>query len=177
MHFLRWTRLTAAHAGKLWYRARVFLEGVPRHVWQIEAVKSLFHESTYIHGEENFKLQDKEKSCFGVKVCTTDPGLIAKTGTLKIPEAPPMHFRELGIEEVQPERSGPIPTLNYDVLLHLDEVVDYTPLPARPESKSQDTAEEWPRRHVHAWSFGVKDGCRPQLNQSVTAREAAQAGG
>lgn len=83
-----------------------------------------------------------------------------------------MYFPELGIEEEgAPEHDRPIPTLNYEILIHLDEVTDYTPLSDSLEGQSQESAtsgmpspssEVWPKKHTFAWNLGVKDGCRPQ---------------
>lgn len=39
LRFIPWSRCSGATAGKLLYRARVCLEGVPRHAWQIDEVK------------------------------------------------------------------------------------------------------------------------------------------
>lgn len=166
LRIMPWTRLSAAEAGKLYYQAKVFLEGVPRHAWQPEAVKNLFHRATLIHGEETFKLQDKEKACYCLKLWTTDPGLIPKSGTLKVEEpevedAPPMHHPELGIEDV-PERTGPLPTLDYSVLIHLAEVLDYSPLPDPISGLPSEAVEDaWPQRFPFACHLGVMDGQRP----------------
>lgn len=108
-------------------------------------MKPLFHQSTYIQGEENIKKGDKGKACFGVKVWSTDLGLIAKSGLLKVEEPrvhspPPYHFPELGIEdEANSERIGPISTLDYEVLIHLDEVLDFPPASDSPEYQSLDS--------------------------------------
>jgi hypothetical protein len=44
-------------------------------------------------------------------------------------ESPLFHFPELGIEADRPMRMGPLKSLSYDVLLHLDRVLDFSGSP------------------------------------------------
>jgi hypothetical protein len=64
-------------------------------------------------------------------------------------------------------RLGPAETLDYEVIIHIDRVIDYSPLPDSPSHKSMtsDTCgipddeleEEWPVKHRFTWRLGEPD--------------------
>lgn len=186
---LPWTRFSAAEASKFVFKARVCLEGVPRHAWQIEAVRSLFPPATSFEGVDHNTPEEKEAACFWIKLWTANLALIAKAGSLEIEEPmlqspPPFQYPELGVEEevLLQERMGPVQTLKYqEILIHLDEVLDYSPLPDSPELGSQMShisgipsageAEEWPVGHTYAWSLGVPDGQRPRARLRIPVQK------
>jgi len=53
-----------AKAGKLLCRARVCIEGLPSHAWQISVAKSLFKAPTLIEGIDSEREKPEEISCF-----------------------------------------------------------------------------------------------------------------
>lgn len=70
-------------------------------------------------------------------------------------------------------------TLDYDVLIHLDRVMDYSPLPnpgsQRPDNVASGAPDDeptaqWPVVHRFSWSLGVRDGDRPQRRVSAHDR-------
>ncbi|KAM0882067.1 hypothetical protein ACQ4PT_032541 [Festuca glaucescens] len=130
-----WSRFRKARAGRLSYKVRVCIEGVPPSAHNWEAVRGLF-DSTVIFDSVDNSLNSKEDSaCFKVWVWMVDVGSLAWRGKLDLEEplevySPLVHFPALGIEADRPERSGPVKTLTYDVLLHLDHVLDYSVSPS-----------------------------------------------
>lgn len=59
--------------------------------------------------------------------------------------------------------------LKYDVLLHLDKVLDYSPLPHNLVSQQSDISslpasigEKWLKSYLYKWSLGVVDGTLPR---------------
>jgi hypothetical protein len=103
---------------------------------------------------------------------TSDPDDIAITGTLLAEEPkvlPEEHYADGGahLVELGTRRLGPAGTLDYDVIIHVDRVVDYTPLPDSPSHKSmasdasglpdEELEEEWPVMHRYVWRLGVPD--------------------
>ena len=183
--FMPWTRQRGATTGKLLYRARVCFEGVPRHAWQVSTVAPLFEAGTMIEGvDDTRKREEDESACFCIWVWSIDPSALAKCGTLRLaepvlpPESEP-HFPELGIHAGIRYRSGPAEQLKYEVIIHLDEVWDYSPPDRRQPSFGsydsddmlEESEEEWPVRHQFAWFLGVQDGCSlPQQSRSALDR-------
>uniref|UniRef100_A0A0A8ZYT4 Uncharacterized protein n=1 Tax=Arundo donax TaxID=35708 RepID=A0A0A8ZYT4_ARUDO len=87
------------------------------------------------------------------------------------------HYPALGFEDAPLVRTGPAEMLEYDDILHLDEVLDYSPLPSSPDAfHSYDTGDvdmpfiedstEWSQRHPHTWFLGYEDGCLPRAHAS-----------
>lgn len=177
--FMPWTRKKWATTGKMLYRALVCIEGIPRHAWQVNTVRSLFDAGTMIGGIDDSRKRDEEESaCFCLWVWSLSPTALAKSGTLRLeepvlpPESEP-HYPELNIVAAPVVRSGPAEQLKYEVIIHLDEVWDFSPPMSRqPSFGSYDSnemideiEEEWPEKHQFAWTLGVLDGCAPTLQR------------
>ncbi|KAM0868365.1 hypothetical protein ACQ4PT_041358 [Festuca glaucescens] len=130
-----WSRFRKASAGRLSYKVRVCIEGVPPSAHNWEAVRGLF-DSTVIFDSVDNSLNSKEDSaCFKVWVWMADVGSLARRGKLDLEEplevvSPLVHFPALGIEADRPARSGPVKTLTYDMILHLDRILDYSVSPS-----------------------------------------------
>jgi hypothetical protein len=76
--------------------------------------------------------KEKERFCFNVWIWTDAPNELALQGTLQLQEAlvhSEEYFYQSRDMNVPPIRDGPVETFNYGVLIHLDRVLDYTPLP------------------------------------------------
>jgi hypothetical protein len=135
-----WTRFRGARAGKLCFKARVCIEGVPADAHQVEVIRGLFGAADIIEGIDSSVNCKEESACCTVWVWMENVAKLARRGRLDLEEpleleSPLLHFPELGIEAEQPVRMGPVRTLSYDVLLHLDRVLDYSVSPpSSPES-------------------------------------------
>jgi hypothetical protein len=135
-----WMRFRGARAGKLCFKARVCIEGVPADAHQVEAIRGLFGATDIIEGIDSSVNSKEESACCTVWVWMENVAKLARRGRLDLEEpleleSPLLHFPELGIEAEQPVRMGPVRTLSYDVLLHLDRVLDYSVSPpSSPES-------------------------------------------
>jgi hypothetical protein len=135
-----WTRFRGAHANKLFYKARVCIEGVPADAHQVEVIRGLFGATDIIEGIDTGINCKEETACCTVWVWMENVATLARRGRLDLEEpleveSPLFHFPELGIEADRPRRAGPPKSLSYDVLLHLDRVLDYSGSPpSSPES-------------------------------------------
>lgn len=72
-------------------------------------------------------------------VWTANPNGLAKTTTMQIEEpftAPEEFYMHLGNLEMPCIRNGPVEMLDYAITIHLDRVLDYSPLPSSPSYKS-----------------------------------------
>ena len=89
---------------------------------------------------------------------------LGRRGTLKLEEpidvsSPVQHFPKIGVLEEPAARSGPLNMLLYEVLLHLDKVIDFTDPPdSSPDCHTSfhsdvsgqplkvSLSEDWPRQ-------------------------------
>lgn len=160
-----WTRqsqATGAVVVNLYYKVRLCIEGMPRHAWQEETIRGLFHHPTLIEGIECDSLDfTKDSACLCVWVWTNDPRCFAREVELELEEAleertdddEPRHCPELG-GFVDQRRRQPrfqpvcLITYKYNVLLHIDRVFDFSPATA---------ASFQPWVHDYNWQLGVKD--------------------
>ena len=83
--------------------------------------------------------REEEEACVCVWVTTMDPDSIAIEGTLKLEE--PVGFSEeeyhefctrMGNMEALEVRPSVANLLDFGILLHIDEVLDFSPLPSSP---------------------------------------------
>jgi hypothetical protein len=122
------------------YKARVCLEGVPADAHQVETIRGLFGASDIIERIDDVVNSKEESACCRVWVWMENVATLARRGRLDLEEplevdSPLLHFPELGMEVDLPVRTGPLRTLSYDVLLHLDRVLDYSASPpSSPDS-------------------------------------------
>jgi hypothetical protein len=132
LNLMPWSRRIGASAGKLRFRVRVCLEGVPRHARSMAAVAQLFNTPSFVEEIDYTVEREEERFCFNVWIWTDAPNEIALQGTLQIQE--PLvnsddYCYQLGDMDAPFFRDGPAETFDYNVLIHLDRVLDYTPLP------------------------------------------------
>lgn len=174
-----WSRFRRASPGKLLYKVRVCLEGLPEHAWDVNSVTSLFDPSMLIDGIDEEVRREEETGCFRLWVWTDAVEKLKTRGFLQLEEpqemgSPGMHYPELNIMEEVPPRWGHVGLLGHPVLIHLDHVVDFTCPPASsPESgassssgmsglPSEDgTMPSWPARWGYRWYLSYEDGDFP----------------
>lgn len=128
-----WSRRVGATLVRLPYKARVCLEGPPRQARSFEGVRQLFPPPAIIDHIEDGEFGDEESACCCVWVWVQDPSKIATRGCLTLeeppsPESPAFHRRLLGEarDEAAAYSSKPVDVLAHPVLLHLDQIHDYT---------------------------------------------------
>nr|TKW29672.1 hypothetical protein SEVIR_3G411800v2 [Setaria viridis] len=166
LRLMPWSKRARATVGSLRYRARVCLEGVPSHACHPDTVKQLFNSPSFIDEIDYEVVRDVERSCFNLWVWMADPNGLTKQAILKI-EEPYVRVGPSGLPIVRNEAAR---TLDYKLLIHLDRVLDYAPLPNSPSHASyesdisgipdEEPEEEWPVCHHFAWYPGVPDGER-----------------
>ncbi|CAO2152146.1 unnamed protein product [Urochloa humidicola] len=141
---LKWSRRIGASVGRFRYRSRVCLEGVPRHARNAAAVAQLFSAPSYINEVDCTVEKEEEKFCFTVWVWMAVPHDLVLQGTLQIQEPDDFPDEQLyGMDDMDLaiEREEPVKTFNYEILIHLDRVLDYDPdldCPHRPATFRYD---------------------------------------
>nr|TKV97176.1 hypothetical protein SEVIR_9G476900v2 [Setaria viridis] len=134
-----WTRQVSTSASKLMYRARVYIEGIPEHVQQIETVARLFNAQTFIEEIDNEGKSEQERDCLCLWVWTSNPDGLPKTVTMKVAEPityPEEYYYQMEGMDLPQTRIGSTEMLDYEVIIHLDRVFDYSPLPSSPSDIS-----------------------------------------
>ncbi|KAF8718507.1 hypothetical protein HU200_025278 [Digitaria exilis] len=181
---MAWTRRFNATAGSLKFRSRVCLKGVPPHARQPESVVQLLSAPSFIDEIDYNIEKEDERSTFNIWVWTDAPSDLAVSGTLQIEEpVQPSddYYLRLGNNELPPLRDDVAKTLDYNIIIHLDSVLDYT-APASPERQSfhsaisgvpdDEVTVEWPVRICFNWSLGYIDGLGPvQRPRRVSAHQ------
>ncbi|CAN6200643.1 unnamed protein product [Urochloa humidicola] len=135
LKLLPWARQVSAKdvPSKFNYRVRVCIEGVPEHARFPEAITGLFKPPAFIDDLDCDMIKPEEEECLRLWLWTSDPDGIATAGTLQMEE--PVTLPEQGYAESLAElgmpwgamRNGPAETLDYDVLIQVDKVLDYSP--------------------------------------------------
>lgn len=174
-----WSRFRRASTSRLLYKARVCLENVPKHAWDVESVKNLFDPASIIDSIDPEVRCEEETGCFRLWVWLADVEKLRTRGILELEEprelaSPDMHFPELGMLEEVPERWGQVPLLGHEVLIHLDRVIDFSSPPdSSPDSNrssnsvtsglpsAMDMTADCPAKWGYRWFFGFEDGDFP----------------
>jgi len=130
-------------ASKLLYRLCLCIEGIPDHAAHIEVINKLLPPTAIVDEIDTEKKSEDEIACVCVWIFIDDPDSIAVEGTLKLEEpvesTEVQHnefFTRLGNMELPKVPSGPAAMIDYVVILHVDQVVDFTPPPSPLSSES-----------------------------------------
>jgi len=173
LHLRPWTRQHGAQASKIKYRVRLCLEGVPAHARHGEVVAPLLSAPSFVEKicDKTYAEKEKEKECLCVWIWTDDPTGIAKSGTLRIEEpiaATEEYLIHLGNMGSPYVRSDQAELLKYEVLIHIDQVQDFSTPRASPGYRSVgcdisglpsgELEAEWPVKYRYGWLLGVPDG-------------------
>ncbi|CAN6275443.1 unnamed protein product [Urochloa humidicola] len=174
LHIMAWKRqFSSKGMSKFFYHARVCIEGVPFHARHAEAVAGLFKAPTIIDDLDCDAEKPEEEECLRLWLWTADPDAIPISGVLHIEEPvtlPEPNYAESLVELGMPMgamRAGAAEALEFEVLIHVDRVLDYSAPPANPSYRYPDSPisghpdvpeEEWPVSHPFHWRLGVPDG-------------------
>lgn len=188
LRLLPWTRQVNASANKLMFRARVCLEGIPEHAQQLETIAKLFNAPSFIEAVDTEYENDQERACMCVWIWTANPDGLATTASMQIAEPitfPEEFYWQMGDVELPTTRSAPADMLEYQVIIHLDRVHDYSPLPSSLSHESMHSGisglpddleeAEWPVKHRFVWLYGVPDNRipprrRPSVHERIGTR-------
>ncbi|CAL4930553.1 unnamed protein product [Urochloa decumbens] len=172
LQLLPWKRQVGARAelSKFFYHVRVCIEGVPVHARHPETVASLFPKPSFVDDLDCDREKPEEEECYCLWIWTSVPAEIATAGTLQIEE--PVVLPQQGYAESVMELGMPMgalriesaKTLDYDVLIHVDRILDYSPPSPQPqhspdsERSDEGVEAQWPVSYPFPWRLGVQDG-------------------
>ncbi|CAN6291716.1 unnamed protein product [Urochloa humidicola] len=171
-HLMVWNHPACASiSSKLPFRARICLEGVPDHAHQVESVLHLLPKQSFVERVDLKREKEDERGCFILWVWCKDPEDLCIAGTLKIEEpiVLPEEYYSSGedISHLNFVRSEELSVLEYEILLHLDRVEDFSP--SRRSSSVRrygsdvsglpfaESSVQWPERHYFTWRLGEPD--------------------
>jgi hypothetical protein len=137
------------------FKVRLCIEGVPPHACQPATLRQLLPQGSLLEGVDLHACSAKDTSCCFLLVWSRELDVFTLEGMLRLEELPDKphaacHFVDLCMVEARRPRTCPVRTLGYEVLLHIDQIIDF-----RPPS---DASAEWPERHTFHWWLGVCDG-------------------
>ncbi|CAL4934038.1 unnamed protein product [Urochloa decumbens] len=185
LQLLPWMRQVGARAelSQFFYHVRLCIEGVPVHARRPETIASLLPKPSFVDDLDCDVEKPEEEECYCLWIWTSVPAAIATAGMLQIEE--PVVLPQAGYAEGLMElgmpmgalRIEPAKTLDYDVLIHVDHVLDYSPQPLRSSQRSPESPisghsedqpdRQWPLSIPFPWRLGVQDGLtqRPELGR------------
>jgi hypothetical protein len=180
LNVMPWSRRIGASIGKLRFRARVCLEGVPWHARSAAAVAQLFASPSFID-EINCPVEkEEERFCFNVWIWIAAPSEMTIKGTLQLEELrvpSDDHGFTLRSMAVPPFRDEPAATFDYNVLIHLDRVLDYSSPVASPGIPGDESPEQdFPACYNYTWHLGLVDRER-SLRRTLVHERLGERGG
>ncbi|CAN6172135.1 unnamed protein product [Urochloa humidicola] len=134
--FRPWTRLVRASHRPLRQRVRLEIEGVPAHAWSMRVARKLLASSCWIEHLELSTADRSDMSFMALTAWTDNPSMIPKRKRLIIAE----HERQVVHEDPEVEcifaNTRPYlrekNTLQYEVLIHLRNIADFSPRSPSP---------------------------------------------
>jgi hypothetical protein len=136
----------------LLFRVKLCLDGVPRHVWNVDIMERIVGVRCALEDIETNLQRPKETKTIDVWAWTANPCLIskrvwlvftskvrdAKLSSMQVRETPPKHWQQ---------------GCKYPIILHLEEIHDYT-IATMDEQGDISLA----KRRLPQWHLGVLDG-------------------
>jgi hypothetical protein len=165
-----WRQVSATALSRFQYKVRVCIEGFPEHVRRAGSVASLFPRPSFVDVEFCDMEKLEEEECLCLWVWTTDSEGIPITATVQVEE--PVTMPQDGYVESLIEMDMPVgairidqaEALDYHLIVHVDRVLDYSPLPASPSHQNftsgtsgipdDELEPEWPKRYPFMWRHG-----------------------
>jgi hypothetical protein len=140
---LSWSRqVNAIPLSRYRFKIRVCIEGVPKHVRFLEVVAALFPRPSFVDDVDCDPEKHEEEECLRLWVWAPDLEGIPVSGTVQVEEPvtlPEERYAEnlyaLGVP-AGGMRFDQAEVLDYEVLVHVDRVLDFAPLPGSPSDRS-----------------------------------------
>uniref|UniRef100_J3L5S3 Reverse transcriptase domain-containing protein n=1 Tax=Oryza brachyantha TaxID=4533 RepID=J3L5S3_ORYBR len=196
IHFCQWSRRAAAGSSEMRYLIKLGIEGLPAHAWEEGAVRIAL-AGWCCHLVE--LLPSADARMLEVVAWSTSPGEIPKEVLLAIPDMPPLvaptdpdDAIAMEMENAASPQPPPSPPkkkscLDYNLLVHLLEVVDPSPRLegydayfdlVRRDGDDDDSGEDrWarhPRRHFLQCFPGRVDGTGPPRSSVGGSQSCAE---
>ncbi|XBI84153.1 hypothetical protein VPH35_092521 [Triticum aestivum] len=139
---------------KVWrFYCRVAIDRLPLNAWDWDSVQEVLGKNCWLDLIERQSTSKRNRSALFAWLWTWNPDQIPRASDFNLIHRPDIVRPRDSLPEGVPAEEGKEGP-HFPVLIHLDVVKDYTPLPP-----SASPTEEWPRTYTHkGWRMGVKDG-------------------
>jgi hypothetical protein len=151
---------------RVFYRVRLYLNGVPNHAWTPDIIERVIGHHCALDNIRTDLVQPTDKRHIDLWAWTADPGKIPKRVWLIFTHGP-ADASSFTVSTMKPApwHQG----VRYLVLLHLGVLEDYTVASADLERALNDLAFA-PVRRPFVWCYGVPDGAPASTRSSFPAR-------
>lgn len=176
--FKSWNRRLLASSTRFQFFTKLSLEGLPQHAWDEEAMAQLIRE---LGGELVELVPPADARVLTMFAWLKNPSAVPTTLEVEIPEraggGPPCWERMAGSIRI-PRAPLHKRTLTYSVIVHIEEIIDPTPLhvPLSMASNDEDD-DDVPRRVTFSCWAGRIDGTGPWTSKQGGGRPFGGASG
>jgi hypothetical protein len=161
-----WRSLTHALGMRVFYRVRLYLDGVPDHAWTPDIIERVIGHHCALDNIRTDLVQPTDTRHIDLWAWTADPSKIPKRVWLIFTHGP-ADASSFSVSTTKPEpwHQG----VRYPILLHLGVLEDYTAASDDLERALNDPAFA-PVRRPFVWRYGVPDGAPVSTRSSFPAR-------
>lgn len=157
--FKPWNRCCWAEASAFQFFTKISLDGLPPHAWEEEAMHKLVNS---LDGQLAELIPAADARCLGLFAWFKNPSDLPHHLDVEIPERPAAGRWREGTSATPPSPPREKPALTYPVIIHVEEVIDPTPLHTPPTSFDDNSDDEdVTRRNTFSCWAGRYDGAGP----------------
>lgn len=157
--FKPWNICCWAEASAFQFFTKISLDGLPPHAWEEEAMHKLVNS---LDGQLAELIPAADARCLGLFAWFKNPSDLSHHLDVEIPERPAAGRWREGTSATPPSPPREKPALTYPVIIHVEEVIDPTPLHTPPTSFDDNSDDEdVTRRNTFSCWAGRYDGAGP----------------
>ena len=152
----RWRSLTHALGMRIFYRVRLYLDGIPGHAWTPEIVERVIGRRCALQCINTDLVQPLDTRHIDLWAWTENPSAIPKKLWLAFTHSPSDEFAAVAIFQQLPDQwqHG----VRYEVFIHVGAVEDYTAAAHDLQGAISNPTAFRPVRRGYAWRYGLADG-------------------
>ncbi|CAN6252346.1 unnamed protein product [Urochloa humidicola] len=167
----RWRSLETAFGMRLFFRVRLYLDGIPAHAWTPNIVERVIGNRCALQCINTDLVQPLDTRHIDLWAWTANPSAIPKKVWLVFTHRPSDRSTARVVivnERYQPERwqQGTC----YPVFLHVGLVEDYSAVADNLHGAVNNPAAFTPIRRPYVWHYGIEDGAPPGTRPRYPAR-------
>nr|TKV96712.1 hypothetical protein SEVIR_9G447000v2 [Setaria viridis] len=163
-----WRSLSHALGLRIFYRVRLYLDGIPVHACTSDIVERIIGTHCALQYINTDLVQQTDTRHVDLWAWTANPSAIPKRVWLLFTHRPADRSSTVSITTSQPDRwqQG----VRYEVFLHLGVLEDYTAAARDLDSAINNPSAFAPIRRGYAWRYGLPDGAPSDACSNFPAR-------
>ncbi|CAO1940312.1 unnamed protein product [Urochloa humidicola] len=167
----RWQSLTHAFGMRIFFRVRLYLDGIPEHAWTPNIVEHVIGRTCALQCINTDLVQPLDTRHIDLWAWTANPSAIPKKVSLVFTHRPSDRSTARVVvvnERYQPERwqQG----VRYVVFIHIGLVEDYTAAASDLQGAVANPGAFAPVRRPYVWRYGLEDGAPADARSRYPAR-------